>query len=90
MASLDRDIEVLEAQGNISTTHDRARQVFKDRDNLRIELQFYIDITEALNYSPTRTTSEERAEANQRARTWVEDITRNRKRDNRVKYGKPT
>jgi hypothetical protein len=85
IASLDRQIEQLEAQGAEEGNLDSypgARRIFSDRDNLRAELQFYIDLTEALNYTPTRTTPEERAAANQRARTWVENI--GRRRNNRA------
>jgi hypothetical protein len=78
IASLDREIEEREARGQVQIPHDNSRQIIKDRDYLRAELQFYIDLTEALNYQPTRTTPDERAEANQRARTWVENIGRNR------------
>ena len=80
IASLDREIEQIEVQAaqdrSLVELYPRGRQVIDDRDNLRAELQFYIDLTEALNYTPTRTTPEERAAANQRARTWVENITR--------------
>ena len=80
IASLDREIEQIEAQAvqdrSLVELYPRGRQVIDDRDNLRAELQFYIDLIEALNYTPTRTTPEERAAANQRARTWVENIAR--------------
>jgi hypothetical protein len=78
IALLDREAEEIEAQNDSPAIRTRARQVYEDRDHLRAELQFYIDLTEALNYTPTRITPEERVEANQRARTWVENITRNR------------
>ena len=58
--------------------YPRGRQVVNDRDHLRAELQFYIDITEALEYVPNRITPEERAEANRRARNWIENIGRRR------------
>jgi predicted ribosome quality control (RQC) complex YloA/Tae2 family protein len=80
IAPLDRELEQLEAQAaqerNLVELYPRGRQVINDRDNLRAELQFYIDLTDALNYTPTRTTPEERVAANQRARTWVENIAR--------------
>ncbi len=80
IASLDRELEQLEAQAvqdrNLVELYPRGRQVIDNRDNLRAELQFYIDLTDALNYTPTRTTPEERVAANQRARTWVENIAR--------------
>lgn len=80
IASLDREIEQIEAQAvqdrSLVESYPRGRQVIDNRDNLRAELQFYIDLIEALNYTPTRTTPEERAAANQRARTWVENIAR--------------
>jgi hypothetical protein len=80
IASLDREIELLEAQAaqehSIGELYPRGRQLINDRDNLRAELQFYIDLTEALNYTPTRTTPEERVAANQRARTWIENVAR--------------
>jgi hypothetical protein len=73
-------IEQLEAQAaqehSIGELYPRGRQVINDRDNLRAELQFYIDLTEALNYTPTRTTPEERVAANQRTRTWIENVAR--------------
>jgi hypothetical protein len=78
---LDRQIEELEAQPPSAEIHARASSTLEIRDNLRAELQFYIDLTEALNYTPTRVTPEERAEANQRARNWIENI--NRRRNNR-------
>lgn len=59
IASLDREIEELEARERIQSDHGNTRQVVKDRDCLRAKLQFYIDITEALNYNPTRATPEE-------------------------------
>jgi hypothetical protein len=82
IASLDRELEQIETQAaqdrNILEHFPRGRQAIEDRDNLRAELQFYTDITEALNYTPTRITPEERAEANQRAREWAENNTRRR------------
>jgi hypothetical protein len=81
IASLDREIEQIEAQrtqDNNLASYPRAREIFNDRDNLRAELQFYTDITEALNYTPSRVTQEERAEANQRAREWIENAVRGR------------
>jgi hypothetical protein len=84
IASLDREIEQIEAQAaqdrSLVELYPRGRQVINDRDNLRAELQFYIDLTEALDYTPTRTTPEERAAANQRARTWVENVARRNRR----------
>ncbi len=83
IASLDREIEQIEAQrtqDNNLASYPRAREIFNNRDNLRAELQFYADITEALNYTPTRVTQEERAEANQRAWTWIENAVRGRNR----------
>jgi hypothetical protein len=81
IVSLDREIEQIEAQrvtdGNLDL-YPRGRQVINERDNLRSELQFYIDLIEALNYTPTRVTPEERAEANHRARTWAENLVRGR------------
>ncbi len=56
IASLDREIEQIEARDAIETSlsqYFNTRQVFNDRDNLRTELQFYIDLIEALNYTPT-------------------------------------
>jgi hypothetical protein len=85
IASLDRELEQLEAQRAIDNNLDlypRGQQVFDDRDNLRTELQLYLDIIEALNYTPTRVTPEERAEAKLRARTWVENLGRGRNRRN--------
>ncbi len=80
IASLDREIEQIEAQAaqdrSLVELYPRGPQVINDWDNFRAELQFYIDLTEALNCTPTRTTPEERAAANQRARTWVENIAR--------------
>ncbi len=82
---MDREAEQLEAQGtqdrNLELYH-RLRQVYTNRDILRAELQFYLDLREALNHTPTRVTTEERNEANLRARTWIEDVNR-RRRDNR-------
>jgi hypothetical protein len=78
IATLDRQIEELEALPQNVENCSRARPISEDRDNLRAELQFYIDLTEALNYMPTRTTPEERAEANQRAHNWIENISRGR------------
>jgi hypothetical protein len=49
---LDREAEEIEAQNDSPAIRTRARQVYEDRDNLRAELQFYIDLTEALNYTP--------------------------------------
>jgi hypothetical protein len=85
IASLDREIEQIEAQraqDNNLTLYPRGRQVIDDRDNLRTELQFYLDLIEALNFTPTRVTPEERAEANIRARTWVENLGQGRNRRN--------
>ncbi len=77
IAYLDREAKNLEAQGaqdrNLELYH-RLCQVYADRDTLRAELQFYIDLAEALNYTPTKTTPEERAKANLRARTWADDV----------------
>jgi hypothetical protein len=78
IASLDRELEQLEAQAaresRLVELYPRGRQVVNDRDHLRAELQFYIDITEALEYIPNRITPEERAKANRRARNWIENI----------------
>jgi hypothetical protein len=85
ISSLDREIEQIEnqrAQDNNLALYPRGRQVINDRDNLRTELQFYLDLIEALTYTPTRITPEERAEANFRARTWVENLGRGRNRRN--------
>jgi hypothetical protein len=85
IASLDREIEQIEAQRALDNNLDlypRGRQVIDDRDNLRTELQFYLDLIEALSFTPTRVTPEERAEANLRARTWVENLGRGRNRRN--------
>ena len=85
IASLDREIEQIEAQrvqDNNLELYPRGRQVIDDRDNLRTELQFYLDLIEALNFTPTRVTPEERTEANIRARTWVENLARGRNRGN--------
>jgi hypothetical protein len=82
---LDREIEQLEAQrvqDNNLALYPRGRQVLNDRDNLRTELQFYLDLIEALNYTPKRITPEERAEANLRSRTWVENLGRGRNHQN--------
>jgi hypothetical protein len=78
ITTLDRQLEELEAQTSPTETNARASSTLEIRDNLRAELQFYIDLTEALNYTPTRVTPEERTEANQRARNWIENISRRR------------
>ncbi len=78
IASLDRELEQLEAQAarenRLLELYPRGHQVVDNRDHLRAELQFYIDITEALEYVPNRITPEERAEANRGARNWIENI----------------
>ncbi len=81
IAALDRELEEIVAQGHNQEHSARARRTLKDRNYLRAELQFYKDLSEALNYIPTRKTPEEQVEANQRARTWIENL--NRRRGNR-------
>lgn len=67
--SLDNEAERISGRGDPDSRR-HLRQLFEDRDKLRIEVEFYKDIIEALQTEPKKNTKEEVDEARLKAKDW--------------------
>jgi hypothetical protein len=69
--SFDNDADRLNGRRDPHTL-EYLRKIQEDRDKLRIELEFYKDLVEALQSEPKKSTQGEIDEAKYKAKEWYE------------------